>query len=257
MLTSYGWPYPFYCEKFPDLLSKELTRAAGKKAMRGLKSAKVKSIVAEMMFALMKDGFRVRSSAMDKLMVGHFDGHRKELRRFWLRHPLLARSDVVIRDILATYKKKYWSACICTTFPLIDRALRALLKTKRFERQVTQVLGLMKTAGITSSDLKPGYVAWQRAATKKSDKKEDATKSDFRLVGIALGSFVDFGSQYYKYFRKEPRTGAPPLYSLNRHAILHGAVTDCWTRTNAVRVMSFLDLVLRLEPALQILLRED
>ncbi|WP_340124411.1 hypothetical protein [Methylobacter svalbardensis] len=108
-------------------------------------------------------------------------------------------------------------------------------------------------AGITSRDMKPGHIAWD-VAKEQGRSADEASQTDLRLIGIGLGSFLDFAGIYYSYYRKDK-----VATELNRHAILHCASVspDLWTRDNAIKLLIFIDLTLRLEVPLCILLKED
>ena len=110
-----------------------------------------------------------------------------------------------------------------------------------------------KDAGMTPRDLKPGYIAWE-IASEKDNPLDKVSQNDLRLIGIGLGSFFDFAEIYYSYVKKDKATN-----ELNRHAILHCASVsdDVWTKINATKLLMFIDLTLRLEEPLSILLKED
>jgi hypothetical protein len=110
-----------------------------------------------------------------------------------------------------------------------------------------------KEAGMTPRDLKPGYIAWD-VAKEKDSRLDNVSQNDLRLIGIGLGSFFDFAEIYYSDCKKDKET-----MELNRHAILHCASVsdDVWSKMNATKLLMFIDLTLRLEEPLSILLKED
>jgi len=63
--------------------------------------------------------------------------------------------------------------------------------------------------------LKPDYIAWE-IANEPQRLTGDATQTDLRLMGIRLGSFLDFASIYYSWHRKNNG-----VTKLNRHAVIH------------------------------------
>lgn len=76
-------------------------------------------------------------------------------------------------------------------------------------------------ARITSTRLSPGYIAWD-IANEQQRLLDEATQTDLRLVvGIGLGSFLDFVSIYYSWYRKNKGVTA-----LNRHAVIHCALAS-------------------------------
>ncbi|MGB5063313.1 MAG: hypothetical protein WBQ37_06065 [Candidatus Competibacter sp.] len=117
---------------------------------------------------------------------------------------------------------------------------------------------MFRKSGILAKHVKPGHIAWKVAEEESAEEEreniKEATEKDLRLVGIYLGSFLNFADIYYAYYRKE----TPSLVNnINRHAIIHGSDLDIWNKENATRILIFLDLMLYLEPALRILLKED
>jgi len=113
----------------------------------------------------------------------------------------------------------------------------------------------MRQAGITSDDLKPGYIG-QNASKEKGDPEHDkVVENDLRLVGIGLGSFVDTASTFYEYYRKNPTDDS--IDELNRHAVIHCAPVNFNSKLHAAKLLTFIDLTLELEPVFKILLAED
>jgi len=188
----------------------------------------------------------------DTVMARLFNLYKKEIFLFWKSHPAFELKHSILEEVLKTYNMRCWASCITTAFPLLDHLCRQFLNTRRLNQEITHILGMFKAAGISSKDVKPGYIAWEVAKEKGLDI-ETATEKDLRLPGIALGSFIDIGSIYYGFYRKESLTAS----DLNRHAILHGASNNFWTKINATKLITFIDLTLRLEPVFKILMKED
>jgi len=138
---------------------------------------------------------------------------------------------------------------------LLDHLIRTYFKTREFEKDVTYILTIMRQAGITSDDLKPGYIG-QNASKEKGDPEHDkVVENDLRLVGIGLGSFVDTASTFYEYYRKNPTDDS--IDELNRHAVIHCAPVNFNSKLHAAKLLTFIDLTLELEPVFKILLAED
>lgn len=76
---------------------------------------------------------------------------------------------------------------------------------------------------------------------------------DFGLIGPALSSFIHFANIYYSYFREDDDQ---ELALINRHAILHGSINNFGSQVNAVKLFTFLYLMLELEPVFEILFAE-
>ena len=186
-----------------------------------------------------------------KFMVLLFRLEKSKIFNYWKKHHLLQNKTNLINDIRKAYDKKLWYACIAASFPLLDLLCRKYFNTNHLTRDITEILKHFKNAGIYSKDVKPGFIAWE-LAEEKGEESEKATEKDLRLVGIALGSFLDFASIYYSWYRQDKET-----HELNRHAIIHCAAQELWTKENATRILIFIDLTLRLEPVFKILLKEN
>jgi hypothetical protein len=186
-------------------------------------------------------------------MVLVFWFHEKNIFIDWRKNPILKDKAYLIDNIRTCYKKGLWYACIVASFPLLDFLCRKYFNIKKLEKDITAMVATFKAAGITSRDLKSGYIAWD-IAKERGISSDEATQSDLRLIGIGLGSFLDFSAIYYAYYRKD--SGGSEL---NRHAILHCASvsSDLWTQDNALKLLTFIDLTLRLEKPLCMLLKEE
>jgi hypothetical protein len=189
---------------------------------------------------------------VDKMMMNTFDKCKKDIFEFWKGNPVFKDKEPIINNIIGTFEKGLWIACICSAFPLLDYLVRLFFKTRRFEIDINYILTVFKKAGIGSRDFKPGYIAQQVAEEKGISNADQALESDLRITGIALGSFVDVASIYYKYYRREESSNN----TLNRHAVIH-CDSDYGTRINAVKLLSFIDLTLRLEPVFEVLFKEE
>lgn len=190
---------------------------------------------------------------LDQLMSRHFYLCKRQIFSSWKTNPIFLNKHKIIDDIHKTYTKKYWYACIISALPLLDLVCRKFFNTRKLDKDITALIAIFREAGVFAKDVKPGYIAWEIAIENGSDASK-AKESDLRLVGIALGSFLDFADIYYAYFRKT-QSGSNDV--LNRHAIIHCAVDDIWTQENATRILIFLDLALHLEPVFDILLKEN
>ena len=189
----------------------------------------------------------------DDFLMLNFTFHEKEIFTTWRNNHLLSDKAYLIADIRQCYKKGLWYACIVASFPILDLLCRNVFKSDNLSKQITSMVRSFKDAGMTPRDLKPGYIAWE-IATEKDNPLDKVSQNDLRLIGIGLGSFFDFAEIYYSYVKKDKATN-----ELNRHAILHCASVsdDLWTKMNATKLLMFIDLTLRLEEPLSILLKED
>ena len=84
----------------------------------------------------------------------------------------------------------------------------------------------------------------------KGNAFANAIEEDLRLPGVYLASFVEFADRYYQWYKSAEIDSNTQL---NRHAIIHCA-SEYWTQANAVRILIFLDLTIRLQRTLRILI---
>ncbi len=197
-------------------------------------------------------GNELWEAGIDKTMMNTFEKCKKNIFEFWKSNPIFKDKQIILNNIIQTYEKNLWIACICSAFPLLDYLVRMFFKTRRFEIDINYILAVFKQAAIGSKDFKPGYIAEQLAHEKGISNVSQALESDLRIVGIALGSFVDIASVFYQYYRKDESS----IGRLNRHAVIH-CDTHYGTRINTIKLLSFIDLTLRLEPVFDILFKEQ
>lgn len=190
---------------------------------------------------------------LDKLMTRHFYLCKRQIILSWKTNPIFLNKHEIIDDIYKTYTKKYWYACMVSALPLLDLVCRKVLNTPDLRKGIAALVTMFNKAGVHAENVKPGYVAWE-VSRKNGGNASEANESDLRLIGVALGSFLDFAGKYYAYSPKD-RSGSDKV--VNRHAVIHCAVDDIWTRENATRILIFLDLTLNLKPVLDVLLKED
>jgi hypothetical protein len=148
-----------------------------------------------------------------------------------------------------------WAACISTTVPLLDFAMRAYFQTEKLNVSL-QVLrdAFFNEAKLKPKDLMPGIAIWAgHVDPERGNTFAKSLNEDLRLPGIYLSSFFEFADRYYGWYSSADGT---PCTALNRHAIMHCS-SEYWTEPNAVRILTFLDLTLRLELVLKVLIRGE
>jgi len=191
----------------------------------------------------------IKRRVIDALLRRRFRRASKHVFRFWLAHPLLVSRHEYIKDLSKAYRCRLWGVCVPATFPLLDFLMRDLLGTFDITTGVGHVAAAFDSAGITYEAILPGRGVWDAHAKGNKHLADDLSR-DLRLPGIYLASFVHFAQLYYA--RYTSGTQLPP-HILNRHAILHGE-TASWSKTEAVKLLMFFDLALKLEPVLRIVL---
>jgi len=134
--------------------------------------------------------------------------------------------------------------------PLLDFLIRAYFGTDQLNVSIQTLRNAFEKASIFPKDLQPGYAVWK--GQQNPDEGNNVARSledDLRLTGVFLSSFVEFANAYYGWYRTD--TNEPRV--LNRHAILHCA-TDYWTRNYTSKLLTFLDLALRLQRPLEVII---
>lgn len=185
-----------------------------------------------------------------------------------LSNKLLLEKSEILESIKATYRKKNWVACISTTFPLLDFIARKILKTNNLRRDFKKIIDLFSKAGYNfnnATKLMPSAhfsllhmqsLEEGRPFDLMSEFEKHRKMFDFNLgiIGPPLSSFIYFGSTYYRYYTEHNENKSD--LTINRHAIVHGSANDFGTEINAVKMLSFLYLVLEMEEVFEILLAE-
>ena len=194
-----------------------------------------------------------RDKVVDWGMVYLFTKHRKRVFNTFMKTSLLSGKQAIVRDIEEAYKRELWSACIVSVMPLLDFIMRRYFGTTRLDDNI-QVLrnAFVEHAGLRSKDLMPGSIAVGEGRLNPNTGNTFAKmiEEDLRLPGIYLASFLEFADRYYCWYKS---SDIPPNTSLNRHAVMHCA-SEYWTKANAVRILSFLHLIIYLEVPLKILI---
>jgi len=204
---------------------------------------------------------------IDDFVTDLFETNFSFIKDKFLNNPLLKEKIPIIESIIETYERKNWVACICTLFPLLDFLTRKYFNTTKLEKDITVVSSVFKKAGYNQKeiyDLKPSaisdYLSYLLLAKKITSKEMEAKfkqnddkKPKLGLIGIALSSFLSFGKVYYDYYRQDNKDKS----SLNRHSIMHGANDEFYTKVNAVKLITYLYLMLELEPVLKIVFNEE
>jgi hypothetical protein len=202
---------------------------------------------------------------LDDFNVELFEVNYKYYKKKLLSNNLLHAKHSILKDIFQTFENKNYAACICTLYPLLDFVTREYFKTNKLGKDLTSVNGLFKAAGFGLNDidnLKPGAAtakAMQLVMAKKITFEEMVSISkklepELGFAGIALSSFLHFSTKYYDYYRSDDSSNNSIF---NRHAIIHGASNDYANKINAVKLFTYLYLMLELEPVLKIVFNEN
>ncbi|HZW69483.1 MAG TPA: hypothetical protein VFF57_01360 [Hanamia sp.] len=199
---------------------------------------------------------------LDDFNLQLFDVNSNYFRTKIFINPILKNKYSLLQEIFDSFQKKNYASCICTLYPLLDFITRDYFETKKFSKDISMVNAVFKAAGFEFADidnLKPGAPTkkyYDMLFAKKISPKawEELAEQEYGLgfPGVALSSFLHFSYKYYEYYRSE----SIQTNFLNRHAIIHGASNQYGTKINAVKLLTYLYLMLELEPVLKIVFSE-
>ncbi len=199
----------------------------------------------------------------DDTIIEAFEVNRKYIEQRLKSNPILVSKKFIIEEIFKTYKKKYWTSCINTLFPLLDFVARKLLKTKNLGVDISKICKLFEQNGFaleTADHLMPHITLINASISEKKLSKEEydilykkVKDNDFGIIGPALSSFIRFANHYYGYYKED----GVDSNIINRHAILHGSINSFGNKTNVVKLITFLFLMLELEPVFKILFNDE
>lgn len=204
-----------------------------------------------------------RITNIDDFNIELFETNIEYVKSKILNNVLLAEKQTVIKEIFNNYNHENYASCICTLYPIIDFITRNYFGSSKFSKDITSVNAMFKAAGFDLNDidnLKPGaatakfhrMVFEKKVTNKQWIEISDKNEYGLGFPGIALSSFLHFSYKYYEYYRTETVNNN----YLNRHAILHGASNFYGTKVNAVKLFSYLYLMLELESVLKIVFSE-
>jgi hypothetical protein len=194
---------------------------------------------------------------IDATMLEAFNANRKYIERKLKSNNLLSSKTKAIEEIFKTYKKKFWISCINTIFPLLDYVARKLLNTNKLTIDVKQICKLFEQNGfsIETIDYLMPHVAFIKAMEHHNTIKEEVNKptflevvseidqkvkgNNFSLIGPALSSFLLFANHYYGYYKNDDG---------DKNII---------NQINVIKLITFLYLLLELEPIFKIVLDEN
>lgn len=95
---------------------------------------------------------------------------------------------------------------IALPFPLLDLPCRESFNFTNLERDIDLMVSAFNKTG-----------AWD-IANEQQRLTDEVTQTDLRLVGIGLGSCLDFAGIYYSWYGKNKG-----VTELNRYAVIHCA----------------------------------
>jgi len=250
VLEEEGWPFPAYLNLREEVNVTKSWPFTRWNVLRSLVTGKG-MLPLPLMVSASSPAPAGREQSVSTLMGFNFWRQSKKIFHFWRCHHLLKGKEPIIDSINTTFRKRLFPACMPTVLGLLDFVLRDYFQTAHLNVSMQTLRNAFEKAGILSEHLKPGFGVWNlEKGVEISRPFSTALEKDLRLPGIFLSSFVKFGSLYYNWYKiVDPDQKTP----LNRHAIMHCA-SNYWSFTNAVKLLTFFDLTLRLERVLKIVI---
>ncbi len=245
ILSNFNWPFPGYVD-----LRQELPGGKGRPANA---PAPLLGIMVGVVTCVFEDrGNEERARGfLDVAMPYLFEHNSKSIFRYLREHPLLRSKLPILDDLSKCYDEKLWAACVPAALPLLDHIMRFYFATNSLRVSVQTLRDALEKANILPKDLKPGFAVWDGVHNPLTGNAfTTSPEEDLRLPGVFLSSFAEFASRYFAWYGST--SGGPPD-ELNRHAIIHCAC-DYWTERNTAKLLTFLDLMLRIEKPLRILI---
>lgn len=205
-----------------------------------------------------------RKDSVDRGVIELFGTNINLVKRKFLSHPYLASHKDLTKEIFAAYRHQHWASCINSVYPILDAVARQVLNTDKLTTAMQSLCKLFRQIGIgkTETDVFMAHtnavMVGEKIRTGELSKQigqelqEKGYKNHLRLIGPALSSFLQFSNRYYADYITPSSPGDP----LNRHAIMHGSYTQFATQANVVRLITYLYLILELDPVFRILFAE-
>ncbi|MDD2324853.1 MAG: hypothetical protein PHW63_02420 [Alphaproteobacteria bacterium] len=257
-LIECGWPFPAYADlrkeikgslrDFDFLQHRSYLKEISSRILNGL-SIGIIAFIGQQLHDVKREKF------CNFWLCRLFSKNRADVFSYLYSHPSLKDKRQLIADIKKSYQYGLWSACISTTFPLLDAILRNYLETESLRVSLQTLRKAFHDAGLKLGDLMPGHHSigdiYENTAYKNNTAR--SVDEDLRLIGIYLSSFFHFTEQYYEWHESAANE---PSSVLNRHAVMHCA-SSFGTKANAIKFLTFLDLTLRLEKPLRIMIKKD
>jgi hypothetical protein len=233
ILASLNWPFPAYI----DLKSELRKTVNGFQAQQGRLGKWREKRRLNRVFALAKTDF----------MSALFRDHSRKVFEYWKASPVFKSKLPLLAEIELAYQREQWAVCLPAALPLLDFMIRTYFGADKRDVSIATLCAAFRSAKVFPKDLKPGYAIWE--GQKNPDRGNALASSedeDLRIIGVLLSSFLEFAKIYYSRSR-------PDSAVLNRHAILHG-FTEYWNCENNAKLLTFLDLTLRLQRPLEVVI---
>src|SRR6266480_1696328 len=249
LLAEQGWPFPAYLDLREEVDVAGSWPFSRWKMIRALIAGR-KVLQGPLLMMIIGRQPEDREIGASRTMRYLFWRHSQRIFRSWRNHPLLSGKEPIVDAIRSTYSRALFAACLPTALGILDYIMRDYFQTDRLNVSMQALRDAFDKAGILPKHLRPGSGIWdlQREGSS-SPLLFPSPEHDLRLPGVFLSSFVEFAASCYAWYKSTEH----PAPDLNRHAIMHCA-SNYWTASNTVKLLSFLDLTLRLEKVLRIVI---
>lgn len=245
VLSDLNWPFPAYLDLRPELPAGR-GKPPSTPAPLSFIMTNVLAIVSEC-----RGSEGEAKKFLDIAMPYVFEHYSKPIFQYWRASPLLNSKLPILDDLSECYARKLWAACVPAALPLLDHVIRSYFDTDKLRVSIQTLREALVKADISPKDLKPGFAVWTGGSDPDiGNTFTTSLEEDLRLPGVLLSSFAEFAGKYYAWYKS---TSCSPPDELNRHAIMHCAC-KYWTEVNTAKLLTFLDLTLRLEKPIRILI---
>jgi hypothetical protein len=202
--------------------------------------------------------------SVDRGVMEMFSANINLVKTKFRIHPYLADRQAQLEEIFAAYRHKNWGPCINSIYPLLDSVARQVLDTDSLKKDMQSLCKLFRQIGIDKTETNVFMAVtnavmvgeMMRAGEISKQEGEELQQKGYKhhlyLIGPALSSFLQFSHRYYGDYLTPSNPGDP----LNRHGIMHGSYTQYATKPNAVRLLTYLYLILELDPVFKLLFKE-
>jgi hypothetical protein len=203
-------------------------------------------------------------NSIDRAVIELFTANIKLVKSKFLSHASLTAHKEQVVEIFSAYRHRHWASCISLIYPILDSVARRVLNTDKLTKDMQSLCKLFRQIGIDKKEtdvfmgVTNAVMLTEKIRTGEISKEEGRKleekgyKNHLYLIGPPLSSFLQFSHRYYGDYVTPSSPGDP----LNRHAIVHGSYTQFASQANVVRLITYLYLILELDPVFKILFAE-
>jgi len=173
----------------------------------------------------------------------------RDIQSYWLSHPLLKDKEDLVYEIFLAYRNSLWLTMSQCSLPIADRVVRDATGNPNLGYGFGHALKELKKQGVETDSFESSE-AISRFLNNSNLGPE--SNSDLRLIGPALRSFLELGESFFQDNYNEKTA-----VSVNRHAFAHCGDHSPVNQEHAMKILTFVDLALRLHEPLRILLAKS